>query len=111
MTSEVFTSLNDVFPCFSAWLVGVWDAVSGKRLTTLERLKEMSIFARLEALEASHNADAAVVTDLTTRMTTMESKPDVDADTAGMDALTARVATLESEVGTPPAVPAPIPAV
>jgi hypothetical protein len=81
-----------------SWLRGIWDAVRGHTLSQSERLVIMSIFARLEALEARATAsddDTAVEAAAT-------------AATAAVAAMEARVAALETEVGTP--APAPVPA-
>lgn len=98
---SVFHSLGNAHERAKHHARCVWDAMTGKGLTHTERLTIMSIFARIEALEASRTAADAVAADLTTRVVALETKPDVDAGVPAMDALTARVTTLEGEVGTP----------
>ena len=98
---SVFHSLGNAHERAKHHARCVWDAMTGKGLTHIERLTIMSIFARIEALEASRTAAEAVAADLTTRVVALETKPDVDAGAPAMDALTARVTTLEGEVGTP----------
>ena len=100
MTS-VFYSLGNAHERAKHHARCVWDAMTGNGLTHIERLTIMSIFARIEALEASRTAAEAVAADLTTRVVALETKPDVDAGAPALDALTARVTTLEGEVGTP----------
>jgi len=99
--NNIFHSLGNAYERAKRRVRCVWDAMTGKGLTHIERLTIMSIFARIEALEASRTAADAVAADLTTRVVALETKPDVDAGAPAMDALTARVTTLEGEVGTP----------
>jgi len=99
--SNIFHSLGNAHERAKHHARCVWDAMTGKGLTHIERLTIMSIFARIEALEASRTAADAVAADLTTRVVALETKPDVDAGAPALDALTARVTTLEGEVGTP----------
>ena len=98
---NIFHDLGDICERVSTRVHAAWDALTGKRLNKIERLQLMSIFSRLEALEASRTAADAVAADLTTRVVALETKPDVDAGAPALDALTARVTTLEGEVGTP----------